>query len=266
MPEISATKGSSVSGKFLGLAGPAAIGIAVAVSACGTVSSTGAGAHSVSTVASSASPSGSGSVSPSGSVSSSGSAGPSAAAVPSGFRRVGGSPQGISIGVPSAWVAINLAKESIQTAAHSIGLTGISASTLIQDMESLQKLHAVFVFDLKSVADSASHFAANLNAYCSNSGITDYGSAGVPFVQQAAAIEFRQLHAADVKQRDIKVGGVPGLETTYQLTSASAGTLQAGQIEVLPKPDRACFVTLTSVKGQYPSRVLTVAAATAKFP
>jgi len=179
---------------------------------------------------------------------------------------VGGSAQGISIGVPSSWVAINLAKESIQTAAHSIGLTGISASTLIQDMESLQKLHAVFVFDLKSVADSSSHFAANLNAYCSNSGITDYGSAGVPFVQQAAAIEFRQLHAADVKQRDIKVGGVPGLETTYQLTSASAGTLQAGQIEVLPKPDRACFVTLTSVKGQYPSRILAVAAATAKFP
>ena len=59
---------------------------------------------------------------------------------------------------------------------------------------------------------------------------------------------------------------MPGVETSYQLNSSSAGTIHGSQLEVLPKPDKACFVTLTVVHGQSADNILSVAAATAQFP
>ncbi len=54
------------------------------------------------------------------------------------------------------------------------------------------------------------------------------------------------------------------MQTSYTLSTAS-GTLDAAQLEVLPKPDRGCFVTLTAAKGQLPKDVLPVVARTAVF-
>jgi hypothetical protein len=97
--------------------------------------------------------------------------------VPAGYKRIGGVAQGISVAAPASWVAVNLAKETIESAARHIGLSGVSASTLIMYMKSLQSLHAVIVFDIKSAVDSPGHFARNLNAYCTASGVTDVGAA-----------------------------------------------------------------------------------------
>jgi hypothetical protein len=170
------------------------------------------------------------------------------------------------VAAPASWVAVNLARESIESAASKIGLKGISASTLVQLMESLQKQHPVIVFDVKSAQDSPRDFARNLNAYCVVSGVNDVGAAGVPLIKAEAAAGFQRLNAANVTQRDIQIGGVPGVETSYQLNATSAGTIYGSQLEVLPKPDKACFVTLTVVQGQSADNILSVAASTAQFP
>jgi hypothetical protein len=174
--------------------------------------------------------------------------------------------QGISVAAPASWVAVNLAKETIESAANKIGLSGISATTIVRDIESLQKLHAVIVFDVKSAVDSPQHFARNLNAYCVVSGVTDVGAAGVPLLKTDAAAEFEKAGATHITQKDLEIGGVPGVETSYQLSSSSEGTMYGSQLEVLPKPDKACFVTLTVGKGKSEGSVLSAAAATAQFP
>lgn len=158
---------------------------------------------------------------------------------------------------------VNLAQETIQSAASKLHVHGISASTIVQDMEALQKLHAVFVIDVKSAIDSPQHVSPNLNAYCTDSGVTDVGAAGVPLIKTVGAAEFEKLGATDITQKDLDIGGLPGLETSYKLSSSSAGTIDESQLEVLPKPDKACFVTVT---GESEGNVVSVAAATAEFP
>ncbi len=186
--------------------------------------------------------------------------------VPAGYQRVGGSAQGISIAIPSSWATVNLAQVNLGQALKQIGLKGVSRQTLSQNLQELIKLHAVFATDLKSMASSPGHFATNINAYCSNSGTSDTGTAGVPLLRQSAETELPQvLHAQHVTVTDVNIGGVPGVQVGYTLTSTTAGTLHAAQLEVLPKPGRACFVTLTAT-GPLPTDVLATAAATAQYP
>jgi hypothetical protein len=237
---------------------PVVIGIGVAVTSCSSAPGTVTPAVSATRSASGAAVSGSPTASP---------AAPSSPGpVPAGYTRVGGVAQGISVAAPASWVAVNLAKETIESAASKIGLSGISATTIVQDMESLQKLHGVIVFDIKSAVDSPQHFARNLNAYCVVSGVTDVGAAGVPLLKTDAAAEFEKSGATHITQKNLEIGGVPGVESSYQLSSSSEGTLYGSQLEVLPKPDKACFVTLTVVTGESAGNVLSVAAATAQFP
>jgi hypothetical protein len=190
---------------------------------------------------------------------------PAATSVPAGYQRVGGSAQGVSFAVPDSWAAVNLAKETEQQAAQKLGLQGVSAEQLVQDMQSLQKLHGLVIFDVKSAINSPVHFATTLNAYCTSSGVTDTGSAALPLLRQETIAGMQQIHAGHISPRDVNVGGVPGLQTSYTLSSSSAGTLDGEQLEVLPKPDRACFLTLAAAKGQFPTAVLPVVAATAIF-
>ena len=190
---------------------------------------------------------------------------PVATSVPAGYHRVGGSAQGVSFAVPSSWAAVNLAKETVQQAAQKLGLQGVSPTQLIQDMQSLQKLHGLVVVDVKSAVDSPQHFATTLNAYCVSSGVTDTGTAGLPLLRQETIAGMQQIHAGHISVKDVEVGGIPGLQTSYTLSSSSAGTLDGQQLEVLPKPDRVCFLTMTAAKGQFPSAVPPVVAATAIF-
>ena len=186
--------------------------------------------------------------------------------VPAGYKRVGGATQGISIAIPSSWVTVNLAQLNLKQALRQMGLKGVSQATLSQNLQALIRLKAVFAADLKSTASAPGHFATNINAYCAGSGTSDSGSAGVPLLRQSAETELPQMvHAQHVTVTEVKIGGVPGVQARYALASTTSGTLQAAQLEVLPKPGRACFVTLTAA-GPLPSGVLSTAAATAQFP
>jgi hypothetical protein len=235
---------------------PAVIGIGMAVTACGGAPGT---------VKPSASATQSASATASGSTAASPAATASAVAVPAGYTRVGGAAQGISIAAPTSWAAMNLAKETIASAASKAGLSGISAATLVQAMTSLQNLHAVIVYDVKDAVDSPNHVAPNLNAYCVNSGVTDVGAAGVPLIKTSAVAELGKLGATHITQQELEIGGVPGAETSYQVHSSSVGTIYGSQLEVLPKPEKLCFVTVTG-NGESASSVVSTAAATAQFP
>ena len=186
--------------------------------------------------------------------------------VPAGYQRIGGATQGISIAIPSSWTTVNLAQLNLRQALQQMGLKGVSQATLSQNLQALIKLKAVFAADLASIKSSPGHFATNINAYCSGSGTSASGSAGVPLLRQSAEAELPQvLHAQHVTVSELKIGGVPGVQVGYTLTSTTSGTLHAAQLEVLPKPGRACFVTLTAA-GPLPAGVLPTAAATAQFP
>lgn len=189
----------------------------------------------------------------------------SAAAVPPGYQRVGGAAQGISVAVPASWVPVNLAKETIQAAAKKLRLSGVSASTIISDMEQIQSKHGIIVFDVKSAYSNSGHFTTNLNAFCLPSGVTNAGAAAIPLLKAEVVQSLRHsLHATGISQRGTRVGGVPGLATSYKLKSA-IGTIAETQLEVLPKPDKACFVTLTG-PPKLPAKIIAEAAATARYP
>ena len=186
--------------------------------------------------------------------------------VPAGYQRLGGATQGISIAIPSSWATVNLAKLNLKQAVKQMGLKGVSQATLSQNLQALIKLKAIFAADLKSVSSSPGHFATNINAYCSRSGTSQTGSAGVPLLRESAKEELPQvLHAQHITVTEVKIGGVPGVQVGYTLASTTSGTLHAAQLEVLPRHGRACFVTLTA-SGPLPSGVLRTAAATAQFP
>ena len=115
----------------------------------------------------------------------------------------------------------------------------------------------------RKAIDSPQHVSPNLNAYCTDSGVTDVGAAGVTLIKTVTAAEFEKLGATGITQKGLEIGGLPGLETSYKLSSSSAGTIDESQLEVLPKPNKACFVTVT---GESEGNVVSVAAATAQFP
>lgn len=234
---------------------PAVIGVMVMVTACSSSSNSGRAAASASPGGHAASSAAPATASPS----------PAAEPVPSGYTRVGTATQGVSIAAPSKWAAINPTAQAIQEIEKEFHVSGISSSQMTQDIQSLEKLHGIILVDVQSIDATATHYATTLNLYCTPSGITESGSAGLSFFGQAAQEEFQQMGARDVTQKDVTIGGVPGLQTSYQLSS-SDGVIYGSQLEVLPKSGRSCFVTLSGVKGEFPVNVLAVAAATAQFP
>lgn len=190
----------------------------------------------------------------------------SPAPVPAGYKRVGGAAQGISVAAPGSWVPIDPTKENIDSAASKLGIHGLSVATLEQDMESMQKMHGIIVVDVKSGIDNPRHFTRNLNFFCAVSGVNNVGATGVPLLRAAAAAELQQIGATHLAQRDLDIGGVPGVETSWQVSTTGSGLLDESQLEVMPKPNKVCTVTLSVAAGESAGNILSVAAATAQFP
>jgi hypothetical protein len=230
----------------------------VAVTACGSAPVTVRPAASATSSASGSAVSGSPAASPG--------ASSSPAPVPTGYRRVGGAAQGISIAAPASWVAIDPSKESIESAISKLSLSGTSASALTQDVASLGKADSVVVVDVKSGVDNPRHFFRSLNAFCTASGVNNVGAAAVQLFRTAAVAEVEKFGATHIAQQDLDIGGVPGVETSFQLSSSGVGTIDESQLEVAPKPNDACSVTLAVVPGESAVNILGTAAATAQFP
>ena len=186
-------------------------------------------------------------------------------AVPAGYKRLGSAAAGISLAVPADWASIDLSQVSasgIASAASKLKVPAFSSAQLTQAMQAIQKQHGVLAADLAS-ASGTGHFLRNINAFCQESGITDSGAEGLPVLAQSAKTELATI-GKNITQRDVTIGGVPGLETSYQ-TSSAIGTITGSQLEVLPKSGKACFVTLTTSASESAGSYLATAAATAQF-
>src|SRR5258708_11934224 len=118
----------------------AAIGLAVAVSACGGSASTTQASSSPTT----GPPAGAAPAAPAS----------ASAAVPAGYQRIGGAAQGLSLAVPSSWVTINFPQQSIQQGLRKGGVHRASQATLTHAMQALQKLHGLYAVNIKSMASS----------------------------------------------------------------------------------------------------------------
>ena len=186
------------------------------------------------------------------------------AAVPAGYKRVGGTAQGISLAVPSSWADVDLSKQSAAAAISKLKLSSLTATQLTQSMAQLQQSKAIVAADLAYAATSRDHFTRNINAYCSATDVTDTGAAAVPVLKSIMQSQFSTI-ATHVTEQDTTIGGVPGLQTSYELKSGTLGLLYGSQLEVLPKSGKACFVTLTSLSPVQGSAILAVAAKTTQF-
>lgn len=246
--------------RAVGLALPVVIGMGMAVAACsgapGTVQPVVSATGSVSNVAALG-----------GSFSSPVASG-SASAVPAGYKRLGGAAEGISVAVPDAWVPVNLTEGTAASAASRLGLFGkVTASELAQDVEVWQQWHGIFVLDVKYGRANPEKFVPNLDAYCHASGTADVGADAVLLVKAAVvSVYVNKLGATHLTQKDLTFGGVPGFETSYQLSTSKMGTVYQSQLAVLPKPGDACFVTVSVGAGVPAGNVISTAAATAQFP
>ncbi len=134
-------------------------------------------------------------------------------------------------------------------------------------MEIWQQWHGIFVLDVKYGLANPEKFIPDLNAYCHASGTADVGADAVPLVKAAVVSVYEnQLGATHLTQKDLTIGGVPGFETSYQVSTTKMGTVYQSQLVVLPKPGDACFVTVSVGAGVPAGNVISTAAATAQFP
>jgi hypothetical protein len=182
----------------------------------------------------------------------------------SGNQRLGGAAQGISIEVPTSFSVVDLSSEN--AAVNSIaklGLTSAAVDTLVPQVKQFMQVHGAMAVDPGGAANSG-QFPDNIAAYCFASGSNLTGSSAVPMIEKQMNTEFGGLQVTAVSMKNTVMGGVPGLETTYQLTT-STGTLAAGQLEVAPKPQELCLVTLTTSPGSFSNSILSTAAQTAQF-
>jgi hypothetical protein len=252
-----------------GLALLAVTGLALALTtACSSGgSSQTAASPPASTAASSpaAAASGSASTGPDSNATGSSTPASSSAGVPSGYKRIGGAAQGISVAVPSSWADVDLSKQTAAQGISNLKLSKVSAAQLTQSLSALQQSKAVVAADLTYAETAKGHFTRNINAYCTQTEITDTGAAGVPVLESSMQTELSSI-GTHVTEKDATIGGVPGVESSYQVQSGTVGTLYGSQLEVLPKPKKACFVTLTSLQPTTDSDFLAVAAKTAQFP
>jgi hypothetical protein len=246
-----------------GLALLAITGLTITLTSCSSAGSTTTAASGTPASGTAAASSAASTAPPTSSASASASAA-DAASVPAGYRRIGGAEQGISVAVPASWVVVDPDQNSIDSGASRLKVAGLSATQVSQDLSELEKVHGVIAVDVASALADHGKFARTVNAYCDESGVTDTGNAGVPLMKAGAKDEIGSI-ASHITQQDTEIGGVPGVQTSYQLKSATIGTLYGSQLEVLPKPSVACFVTLTASTPQQLS-VLAVAAKTAQFP
>jgi len=88
-------------------------------------------------------------------------------------------------------------------------------------------------------------------------------------IGQPAASPAGSSAAAPVPAGYTRVGGAAQgitIAASYQVLSSSQGTIYGSQLEVLPAPDKICFVTVTVGEGESDGNVVSTAAATAQFP
>jgi hypothetical protein len=194
--------------------------------------------------------------------------GPAAASPASsaaGYQPIGGAAQGVSVDVPSTWQTVDFSQLSLQQAFSQLALPGVSETQFAQELQPLANVHGVMAIDTS--ADVQTHdgdFAPTVNAYCTSSGTTQSGGAGVSYLRQSTQSTLTQELATVTSQTSTSFGGVAGVENVYNSSPAPGVVVFAAQLAALPASGRACYVTL-SAPGDLPSLALAEAISTVQF-
>jgi hypothetical protein len=187
--------------------------------------------------------------------------------VPAGYKSTGDAVRGISVAVPDSWVMVPL-NVNVKAAASYLSVLGLSEASiteLVPDMEAVKEEHGSLFVDVRYARANPKKFTPNLGAVCLDSGTTDMGAVGVAVSKTSLAREVEsKFGATHITQKDLKIGGVPGLETSYQV-GTKLGTLYQSALTVFPKPNDVCTVEVTAGEGVPMGNVISAAAAAARF-
>lgn len=175
-----------------------------------------------------------------------------ATALPSGYQRIGGVGQGVYLAVPDSWTVVDLASQSVMKSFLTLlpkpSIKNSATGTQVENqLTHLKPVQAVYAVALHSAASSPGQYATNISAFCNTSGTSQSGRAGLPFLHHEAS-QMRS-GAYDVRQSEVRIGTVPGLQITYSQHYAGAGTLYSAQLDALPRPGRICLITLDASGG-----------------
>lgn len=190
----------------------------------------------------------------------------STASSAAGYQTIGGTAQGVSVSVPGSWHTVDFSQTSVQQAFSQLALPGVTESQFAEQLQPLADSHGVLAIDTSAdVQTHAGDFAPTVNGYCTSSGTTESGSAGVSYLRTSTQATLTQEPATISSQTDVQLGGVAGVENVYHSSPAPGVTVYGAQLAALPGSGRACYVTL-SAPGSLPSTALAEAISTVQFP
>jgi hypothetical protein len=165
---------------------------------------------------------------------------PDTSGVPSGFKRIGGSINGLLIAVPESWTAMDLAKDDIQKGLENSGLSGSALEQAKASMQALSANKAVYAMDPDSAKESEHQFATNLNGFCQPSvGASAQGLIDVA-KSQLATVNAKVSEAAEVP-----LGAAKGVRIRYTLPLQGVD-VKGTQYYVPSGKGKTCIVTLST--------------------
>lgn len=154
--------------------------------------------------------------------------------LPAGYRRIGGSENGVTIGVPKSWKALDF--DQLAQAKAELGKNGIPAATVDQVIKAMKQNNAVMAYDPKTARTE--HFGNNVNGFCQ--------TGAAPNADQVKA-QLGQIGARNVATEDATAGGRSALKVTYE--QSATAPLEDTEYVVPAPGGRTCFVTMTKKKG-----------------
>jgi hypothetical protein len=188
-----------------------------------------------------------------------------AQAPPRGYQWVGG-PQAVWLAVPDSWIALNLARISLNEAMRRFAVRGtnlMKGSSLMTGLKAIRKQHGIMVADLASSATSPHHFTVNLNAFCVPTPLEQTGTSVTPLISAMKA-QYAPLHPTHLSEVPVKIQGSPAVKGEVTLNT-SVGLLTDLQYVVIHHA-RLCSVTMSTEEPAKSSRTFATIASTIQLP
>jgi hypothetical protein len=180
-------------------------------------------------------------------------------APPRGYQWVGG-PQAVWLAVPDTWIALNLAKITLNQAMRRFAVRG---TNLMNSLKAIRKQHGIIVVDLASTATSPHHFTVNLNAFCGPTPLELTGTSVAPLIA-AAKSQYAPLHPTHLSEVPVKIQGSPAVKGEVTLNT-NAGLLTDLQY-VMIHNGRLCTVTMSTEEPAKSRRTFATIASTIQLP
>jgi len=169
-------------------------------------------------------------------------------APPAGYQWQGTATQRIWVAIPKTWVALNLAKLSLNQVTERFATKGIGTSQMRADLIKLKQDKALFFADLASYVSSAHGFTTNASALCPSASPIQPGSSAIPGLESEMRAEYAQIKARVLSMKPLTIVGGQAFESRLSLTSNSGFVISELQVVALSRSGRTCFVTFSTDK------------------